>query len=97
MTPEKKFAAGQRVYVVMRDECADPSEVAGYIFLAQAGSYVIMTPYINDYKTLDETLKYHAEETRQTYYTYLSVHPVADCYASREEAHTAFEAEMEGV
>lgn len=89
------FAPGQRIWVVERDESEEAVSVSGYMILAQVGGYVIATPYINDYETLEETLLYHAEETRRNYDTNLVVYLAGDCYACREDAHAALESETE--
>lgn len=92
---EKNITPGQKIWVVERDESEEVVDVSGYMFLAQVGGYVIATSYINDYETLEETLSYHAEETRQNYDTDLVVCPTGDCYASYEDAHATIESEME--
>ena len=83
---EPVFTAGDLVYVIERDEDNIPVDVSGYMFLARVGDYAIASGWINDLETAEETLAYHAGETRDNYDTDLCVFPFEDCYATREEA-----------
>ena len=80
---------GSDVYIVERDECGAVFEVSGYMFLAQVGHAVIVSAFINDYETVEETLEYHIEETATNYTTDLAVFPADDCYDDREDALAA--------
>lgn len=91
MNEETKYRPGDPVWVLERDECDEPIEVSGYMFIAEAHDYVILSAYINDLDNVDETLEYHAEETRNNYDTDLAVFPKADCFATQEAAHEALE------
>lgn len=80
---------GDTVWIIERDECEEPIEISGYMFFAFVGRAVIVSAFINDSKTLDETVEYHIEETSRNYDTDLSVFPQNDCYLTREEAEAA--------
>lgn len=86
---------GDEVYVVERDECGDAYGVSGYIFLAQAGQGVIVSPFIDGCATLEETLKYRIKETAGNYHADLLVFPADDCYNDRDSALTAYYNEAE--
>lgn len=86
---------GMPVYIVERDEDGNVCDTTGYMFLAQACDYVIVTAWINDLETAEETLEYHAQETAANYDTDLSVFPLRDCYISKEEAQLALNAERD--
>lgn len=94
MSEQMQFIPGEDVYVVERDDCGEPAEVSGYMFLAAVGQAVILTPYINDLETLDETLDYLIDETRDSYDVDLAVFPLEDCYKTRDEAHAAMDEEV---
>lgn len=85
--------AGDKVYVLERDEDWRAVEVSGYMFLAEAGGRAIVTPYINDKDDLNSALDYHVWETIENYDTDLAVFPIADCFVDREQAHAALKAE----
>lgn len=95
-TKPQEFAPGERVYVVERDEAGNACEVSGYMYLAKAADAVILSPYINDLETLEETLEYHIEQTAEEYDTHLAVFPAADCYATHPQAEMALITETEG-
>lgn len=95
MKNEKKFILGGEAWVVERDDGGNACEVSGYVFLAQAGNAVILTPYINDLENLEDLLDYHIEQTRDNYETDLAVFPADDCYTDRESAMVALKAELE--
>lgn len=83
---EPVFTAGDLVYIIERDEDSIPVDVSGYMFLARVGDYAIASGWINDLETAEETLAYHAGETRDNYDTDLCVFPFEDCYATQDEA-----------
>lgn len=91
--PELK--SGMPVYIVERDENNEACDAVGYMFLAQACDYVIVTAWISDLETAEETLEYHAQETAANYDTDLSVFPLCDCYISKEEAQFALNEERD--
>ncbi len=68
------------------DELGDPIDVSSYMFIAIVGEYVIATPWIDDFDTPEETLSYFAKQTAVESSSDLVVIPIADCYASYEEA-----------
>lgn len=92
----QEFTPGQRVYVVERDEDGNACEVSGYMFLAKSADAVILSSFINDLETLEETLEYHIEQTAEDYDTHLAVFPAADCYATHQQAEMALILETEG-
>ena len=96
-TPEElrqstRFHAGDTVWVLMRDEDDVPCDIGGYMFLAFAGTAVIVTAFIGDYDDLNGTLAYHIGETAVNFDSDLSVFPISDCYAAREDAQAALDA-----
>ena len=90
----QKFNPGESVWIVERDEDGNACERSGYMFLAEVADAVIVTSYINDLESLEDTIAYHIEQTAEDYDTHLSVFPVDDCYADREEAEAALKTEM---
>lgn len=80
---------GSDVYIVERDECGAVCDVSGYMFLAQVGHAVIVSAFISNCETIDETLEYHIDETVANYDTNLAVFPADDCYDDREDALAA--------
>ena len=62
------------------------------MFLAFTGTAVIVTAFIGDHDDLDGTLAYHIEETAVNFDSDLSVFPIPDCYAAREDAQAALDA-----
>ena len=84
-----KASLGEQVWIIERDDCGDPYEISGYMFLASTGNAVIVTAYINSLEDLEETLGYHIQETAENYETDLAVFPEEDCYLTREEAEAA--------
>ena len=79
-------------FLIMRDEDDVPCDIGGYMFLAFAGTAVIVTAFIGDHDDLDGTLAYHIEETAVNFDSDLSVFPIPDCYAAREDAQAALDA-----
>lgn len=75
---------GDKVWVINRDE----DDYDGYMFLAQSGNVVIVSPFVNDYDT-SETLDYFVRKTLDGMDADLYVFPLEDCYTSKEEAEKA--------
>lgn len=90
----EKFTPGEEVWVIERDECGNATGDAGFVLLAEVGDAVIVSPYINDLKDLEDLLDYHIAETAENYDTNLSVFPSCDCFALREDAKDAYKAEV---
>jgi hypothetical protein len=90
----KNFTPGEEVWVVERDEAENATGVAGFVFLAEVEGAVIVSPYINGRRDLEDLLEYHIEETAENYDTDLSVFPSRDCFGIREEAKDAYKAEV---
>ena len=82
-----KFEPGASVWVVERDEAGEPRVVSGYMFLAQSREFAIVSPYINSIEDIDGTLAYHARDTVECHESGLAVFPMADCYATLEDAN----------
>lgn len=90
-----EFKPGQSVYVVERDEDGNACETTGYMFLAKSADAVILSSYINDLETLEETLLYHIQQTAEDYDTHLAVFPASDCYETLDQAEKALAKETE--
>ena len=90
-----KFHPGDTVYVVERDEMGNVSDVSGYMFLAEVCDAVIVSPFLYEIDSLEETIEQHIEETAMDYGTELMVFPIEDCYYTREEAHEVYDAEYD--
>lgn len=90
-----KIVPGNEMWVVERDECGKPTDVSGYMFLATSGDYAILSAWINDLKSAEDTLAYHAQETADNFDTDLAVFPLEDCYATQDEAHAALDGEAQ--
>ena len=86
--------AGQTVWVVERDEDLSPTDTVGLLFLAEVKGYVIAAPFPYDYELVEDQLEYFAEKTRELFNEELMVYPVADCFASRDDAEAAKEAQV---
>lgn len=92
---EKDFAPGCHVYLVERDESETPVDVSGYMFIACSVGYAILSAYINDLETIEETLEYHEAECMENYDTTLVVARLSDCYQCRERAEEAMREELD--
>lgn len=90
---DKHFTSGQPIWVIERDEYNEEVNVTGYIFIAEATEYAIVSTYINGEKDLDYIMEYHAKESMSNYTPDLTVFPIEDCYANKQEAIKALEAE----
>lgn len=88
------FIPGGRVYLVERDEDEIPVDVSGYMFVTHIMEYAILTPYISDLETIEETLDYHEQECRENYDTGLVVARLSDCYSCREYAEAEMKEEL---
>ena len=88
----QKFAPGDEVWVVERDEDGDAADVSGFVFVASVNGVAIVSPYINDCGDLDFILSDFVEETVSGFGGSLSGYPVSDCYKSRTEAEAALKA-----
>lgn len=80
---------GDTIWIIERDEYEEPIEISWYMFFAFVGRAAIVSSFINDSETLDETVEYHIDETMNNFDTDLSVFPKNDCYLTREEAEAA--------
>jgi hypothetical protein len=91
---ENNFTPGCHIYLVERDEGGYPVGVTGHMFVTDVLEYAILTAYINNLKTIRETLEYHEEECRENYETDLVVAKLSDCYPEREYAEEAMKEEL---
>lgn len=91
----EKFNPGDSVFVVLRDNCAEPVEVSGYIFLAQVQDTVFASPIINGHRDLEMILCYMMSVTETDDELMMVAVPVDDCYRTREEAKEAMRNECE--
>lgn len=88
------LAAGETVWVVERDEDLTPTDVTGFLFLAEVKGYVLAASFPYGYELVEDQLEYFAEKTRELFNEELMVYPVADCFASRDDAEAAKEAQV---
>ena len=86
-----KLNPGEDCWVVERED-GEPYDVSCYMFLALVNDYVILSPFINDIEDINETMEYLARETMEDYSSDLSVFPASNCYANREDAENALDA-----
>lgn len=84
-----KIEPGAEVWVLERDEDGTPCDVSGYMFLAQSGEFVIVSPYINGMDRFEGIMAYHVQETAETYDTDLAVFPAENCFTTRDAAFAA--------
>ena len=91
---ENNFTPGCNVWIVERDEEGCPVGVAGCMFVTDVLGYAILTSYINDLETIEETLEYHEQECWENYDTDLVVARLSDCYSCKEFAEEAMREEV---
>lgn len=91
---ENNFKPGCNVWIVERDEDGCPVDVSGYMFVTDVLEYAILTAYINDLETIEETLEYHEQECWENYDTDLVVARLSDCYSCKEFAKEAMQEEL---
>lgn len=91
-----KFNPGDPVFCVLRDNCAEPVEVTGYIHLAQVSDVVLAAPGINGQRDLDSVLCYLMNCTEDEDELPLVAVPVDDCYHTLEAAKEAMQNELDG-
>lgn len=87
------YKAGDEIWVVEREN-GEAVDISGYMFLANSKGCIIATYWIDDYD-LDETLKYHINETQDNRDTKLVIYPENDCFATKEAAEKALRGEGE--
>ncbi len=83
---EQIHKAGDTVYLIERDEGGEPVDFSGYMFLSAVGNAVIVSSFIDDIKTLEDTLNVHINDTANEEYVNLHVFPKDDCYSTMAEA-----------
>ncbi len=84
---------GDDVYVIERDEEDRPVAVSGYMCIAVARGYVIVSAFVNDLETAEDTLHYLAGETQEGFGADLQVYRMVDCFLTSEDAHAALRAQ----
>lgn len=94
MNEHRQFTSGSDIYVVERDDCGEPTDVSGYMFMAIVGRAVIVSPFIDGLESLEETIDYHIKETAENYDTDLAVFPLNDCFQTLDAAREAFNKEV---
>jgi len=90
--PKTKYSPGDDVWIVERDEGGNACDMSGYMFLAEACGFAIVSCFINDLVTPEDTLAYMAENTAENYDTDVAVFPMADVYGEQADAKSALEA-----
>ena len=88
----QKFAPGDEVWIVERDEDGDASEVSGFVFVVSVNGVAIVSPSIDDCNDIDFILSDFVKETAAEFSGSLSGYPIFDCYKSRDEAKAALKA-----
>lgn len=90
-----KFAPGDEVWVIERDEEGTAVYVSGYLYMASVPGAVIVTPYIGGCDTFEDMVQYHIQQMVSNYNTELCVFPSSDCYQNKDEADSALDNEIE--
>ncbi len=91
----QKFAPGNEVWIVERDEDGEATEVSGFVFVVSVSGISIVSPFINDCSDLDFILGDFVEETASGFSGDFSGYPIFDCYKSHEEAEAALRREQD--
>lgn len=89
------FNPGDSVFVVLRNDCAEPVGVSGYIFLARVAAVVFASPLINGHRDLDMLLCYLQSYTETDDSLPIVAVPAEDCYPTKEEAKEAMQNELD--
>lgn len=87
--------AGSTVWVIERDEAGNAVEVCGYVLLARVAGAVIVSPKVYGRDTLEDLMRYYADEYAEYEECDLAVFPESDCYEEKAAASAAFAAETE--
>lgn len=90
-----KFHPGDDTWVVERDDAEFAVEVTGFMFLAESAGYAIVTSFINDYESIEDTMDYLYRDSVDRCGCDLYVFPIDDCYHEREEAMRVLDEENE--
>ena len=91
---DRKFDPGQEVWVVERED-DEAVEVSGYVFVAQAGSAAIVSPYIGTNGDLEYILSEQIEQTSEGLSGDLQIYPISDCYQTKQAAEDAMKGERD--
>ena len=86
----RKFEAGNEIWILERDG-DEPYEISGVTYLATVGEYVIACPLFYGLDTLKEVMEQFVEETQDNSCLDMSVYPLSDCFATRDEARAELE------
>lgn len=86
----QRFAQGQLVWVVDREEDGEPYDVTDCLFLMETAGYAILTLRVDGLDGLDKLLNRHRICTYCDRFSELLVVRIDDCYSSMEEARKAF-------
>lgn len=90
-TTDTNIKPGEEVWVIERDEYGEPCAVVGCMFIAEAAGYIITSAFVNETRDVEETMAYHAIETRKGWDTDLAVYPSTDCFTTKEGARKVLE------
>lgn len=90
-----KFNPGDPVFVVLRDDCAEPVSTCGYIFLMEVKDVVFAAPGINGARDIDSVLCYLMNCTEDDEELPLVAVPEDDCYHTLAEAKEAMQNELD--
>ena len=92
----RKFDPGREVWVVERED-DEAVEVSGYVFVAQAGSAAIVSPYIGMSGDIEYILSEQIEQTAEGLSGDLQVYPISDCYQTKQAAEAALKGEQDAT
>ena len=87
---ENKFLAGEEIWILQRDG-DEPYDIVGVTYLATVGEFVITCPQFYGLDTLQDVMEQFAEETQDNACLDMSVYPLSDCFATKEEASAELE------
>ena len=94
MTDNKRFQAGEVIWILERDG-DEPYDIVGVTYLATVADYVITCPQFYGHDTLQDVMGQFAEETQDNSSLDMSVYPLCDCFATREEGSAELERQGE--
>jgi len=79
---------GDEVWVIIYDN-GIPVDIGCFMFVAETDGAIIVSRYINDYETFEETLSYHIDETYSNMETDLCVFATEHCFKTEADAKAA--------
>lgn len=93
----KNFTSGTFIWVVERNENNTAVNFNCYTFIALVEGTVVAGPWCNNNDALKHILDWSVDATKRRVLTGLVAFPVDDCFASREDAATAYFAEKKSI